>query len=92
MKGSTGVILIAIGLLALYIVMSDKYACFVQFIDCLTGNDYRTPEGYTRSVQPAGVLTPPIAPGGTGSTDIFGLLRGARDIFKGGGQPPYVMR
>lgn len=57
MRGNTGILLIAIGLLALYIVLSDKYSCFVQFSDCLLGNDYHTPEGYTRSDYPASTPT-----------------------------------
>ena len=80
MKGSTGVLLIAIGLIALYIVLSDRYACFVQFIDCLTGNDYNTPEGYTRSIHPATTVPPsivgPTRNGATGGASIWDLLRG----------------
>jgi len=72
MKGSTGVLLIAIGLIALYIVLSDRYACFVQFID--------TPEGYTRSIHPATTVPPsivgPTRNGATGGASIWDLLRG----------------
>lgn len=80
MRGNTGILLIAVGLIALYIVLSDKYVCFVNFAECLTGADMRTPEGYTRSDSPTvDSVTPPFAGSGAyGSPtlgDIWGLLR-----------------
>lgn len=72
MRGNTGILLIAIGLIALYIVLSDKYSCFVQFFDCLTGNEYTTDEGFTRSDYPAGA-TPSIS--GSGQTSVWDLWK-----------------
>lgn len=76
MRGSSGILLIALGLIMLYVVLSDKYQCFVQFFDCLTGNDYKTSEGFTKSDNPYIVpTTPPIVPS-TQSGGMFDLLRG----------------
>jgi hypothetical protein len=73
MRGTTGILLIALGLVMLYVVLSDKYSCFVQFVDCIMGNDYRTSEGFTKGDNNAPVKSnaPPLA----GDFDIFGLLR-----------------
>lgn len=49
MKGSAGILLVAVGLIALYIVLSDKYQCVTGFVGCMTGQDFKTPEGYTKS-------------------------------------------
>ena len=37
MRGNAGRLLIAVGLLTLYIVISGKYACLVAFADCFFG-------------------------------------------------------
>jgi hypothetical protein len=58
MRGNSGLLLIALGILLLYVVLSDKYVCFVEFFSCLTGTDMRTPEGYTQSVAPAAPASP----------------------------------
>lgn len=56
MKGSSGILLVAVGILLLYVILSDKYQCFTEFFDCMTGADMRTPEGFTKSTTGA---TPP---------------------------------
>jgi hypothetical protein len=73
---SSGILLIAVGLVALYIVLSDKYSCFVQFFDCLTGNEYTTPEGYTKSDSPATTTQPSQKP----VSDPFDIWRIIRDL------------
>lgn len=88
MRGSTGILLIAVGLIALYIVLSDKYTCFVNFAQCLTGQDLQTSEGFTNAV---GTIAPimPIAPTANSPllkgdaqtfTDIWGLFKSATGI------------
>lgn len=69
MRGSTGILLVALGILLLYIILSDKYQCFTEFFDCLTGAELRTPEGFTRSQVPA--TTPPINGTTGGGFDPF---------------------
>lgn len=79
MRGSTGILLIAVGLILLYVVLSDKYSCFVQFYDCLLGNDYKTPEGFTKSDVPIVQKSQPKG------FDIWGLINCS--IFGGQGCP-----
>lgn len=84
MKGATGILLIVVGLIMLYVVLSDKYGCFVQFYDCLLGVDYKTSEGFTKSDTPASPGNK--LPAGPAGFDIFKMLRCA---FTGGpGCPP----
>lgn len=59
MKGSAGILLVALGLIMLYVILSDKYSCFTEFISCMTGADMRTPEGYTRGGPQPSTTTPP---------------------------------
>lgn len=68
MKGSTGIILIAVGLILVYLVLADKYGCFVEFYDGLLGISYTTPEGFTKSNTPA--TAKETVPG----FDIWGFL------------------
>lgn len=36
---SAPILLVALGLILLYVVLSDKYQCFTMFFECLTGAD-----------------------------------------------------
>lgn len=67
MKGSTGILLIAVGLIMLYVILSDKYQCFVAFVDCMTGADMATPKGY----QPGNTGTLPTLPNTGGGFDPY---------------------
>ena len=60
MKGSAGILLVAVGVLLLYVILSDKYQCFITFFDCMTGADLLTPKGYTAGGPQT--ATPPIVP------------------------------
>jgi hypothetical protein len=83
-KGTTGILLVALGLIMLYVILSDKYSCFVGFFDCLfdTSNAAKV---FTQSSTPAAAQNPPGASGqsigtppfaGGAKTDMFGLLKG----------------
>lgn len=69
MKGSTGIILVAVGLILLYVVLADKYGCFVEFYDGLLGISYKTKEGFTQSNTPVEKVTP-------GGFNIWSILTG----------------
>ncbi|HEV7738623.1 MAG TPA: hypothetical protein VGO47_14780 [Chlamydiales bacterium] len=78
MRGNTGILLIAVGLIALYIVLSNKYSCFVQFAECLTGTDMQSSDGFMQSDSP---YTPPAvsvpSQGGIdwNTANVFDLLK-----------------
>lgn len=48
---TSGLLLIAVGLVALYVVFSDKYPCFVDFVGCLTNNANIDASGITSASQ-----------------------------------------
>lgn len=72
---SAPILLVALGLLLLYVILSNSYVCFTEFFSCLTGADMRTPEGYTRG-QPQ-TQTPPTT--GTGGFDPY--KEGILDLY-----------
>lgn len=68
MGGATGILLIALGLIMIYVILSDKYACFIQFFDCMLERDYPPGERVT-------VGTEPFFQVSTIPFDIFGMLK-----------------
>ena len=56
MRGNAGVLIVVVGLIVLYVALSEKYVCFTECFDCLLNR--RTIGG----TQPATTPTTPTGP------------------------------
>lgn len=77
MRGSAGLLIVAIGLVVLWIATSKRYECFAGLSACLTGGG--TPQGNAPAATPNNTTTPttPTVPGVQAILDnprIFGDL------------------
>ena len=60
MRGGSGVLIIVIGLLVIYLGITGRYKCFANFVACVSGSDVKSSDANSTSniVKPLEPLAP----------------------------------